>query len=254
MKHIAFILSAVAASVAVGCVQPAASMERKISGKTASELFPDPQLAALAKAACSGNAKDVASKIAGGANPNAVGNERAVPLLWAIRCHSVRGVEALLDGGADPNQPLGGDFSPVYVAAQEPVEILRLLLKHDGDPSAGSKESDRSALIEAMSIGIHEGRWDNYYALLEAGADINRVYGPYNTVAIYAADMAQYDKLAELLARGYNHDLAGLERRLQLRVIRPDLEPKRARVKAMLEARGVNFPVPPIQARGTQPS
>ncbi|WP_374569983.1 ankyrin repeat domain-containing protein [Phenylobacterium sp.] len=250
MKRIVVILSVVAASVIVGCTQPAASMERKINGRSASELFPDPKVAALAKAACSGDEKTVARQIAAGANPNAVGNERAVPLLWAIRCRNLRGVEALLDGGANPNQLLGGDFSVVYAAAQEPVEILKALLNHGGDPNAGSKESERSALMSAMSMGIHDDKWANYYAILEAGADINRVYGTYNTISIFAADMAQYDKLAELLDRGYNYDLSNLGAHVQVRAIRPDLEPKRAKVKAMLEARGVQFPVP-SQARGT---
>lgn len=76
--------------------------------------------------------------------------------------------------------------------------------------------------------------------------DINLVYGSYNTIAIFAADMAQYDKVAELLDLGYNHDLMTLGAHVQARAIRPDLEPKRAKVKAMLEARGVKFRVPPI--------
>jgi hypothetical protein len=228
-------------------------MERRINGKTAGELFSNPEVAALARAACSGDVKEMASLIAAGVNPNSVGGENAVPLLWAVRCHNVRGIEALLDGGADPNKMLGGDYSVVYAAAQEPVEILKVLLKHGGDPSAGSEESDRSALMEAMSMGINERGWENYYALLEAGADINRDYGSFGTIATFAATMAQYDKLAELLDRGYNHDLIDLGATLQAVVIQPKFEPGRAKVKAMLEARGVKFPVPPTRERNQPP-
>lgn len=249
MKHRTFI--AVATVLAVGCAQPAASMGLKIFGKSAGDLFPDPKVAALARAACAGDERGVARQIAAGVDPNTVGEERAVPLVWAIACRNVRGVEALLKGGADPNQLLGDDFTPVYAAAQGPVDILKMLLKYGGDPNAGSKESGGSALIEAMSMGINDGGWKNYYALLEAGADINRVYKPYNTIAIFAATTAQYDKLAELLDRGYDRDLTYLGGAVQAIAIRADLEPKRARVKAMLEARGVKFPVPPMRAPGT---
>lgn len=155
-KPRALILSTVAALLAVACGQPGMTMERKINGKTASELFSDPKVAALATAACSGDEKAVARQIAAGVNPNTVGNERAVPLLWAIRCHNLRGVEALLDSGADPNQLLGGDFSVMYAAAQEPVELLKILLRHGGDPNAYSKESGKSALMLAMSMGFNE--------------------------------------------------------------------------------------------------
>jgi hypothetical protein len=251
MKSKALILSAVAVLAAVGCAQGAVFMEKKIFGKTAGDLFPDAKVADLARAACSGNEREVARLISAGANPNSVGNERAVPLLWAIRCHNIRGVEALLKAGANPNQLLGGDSTPMYEAAQEPNEILKVLLNHGGDPSAGSKRSRRSALIEAMSMGINDGGWRNYYTLLDAGADINMEYGPGDTIAVFAADMAQYDKLAELLDRGYNRDLMWLGGSVQSRVIRPDLEPKRARVRVMLEARGVKFPVPPMPAPGT---
>ena len=133
----------------------------------------------------------------------------------------------------------------MYAAAQEPVIFLKMLLKHGGDPNAGSVESGKSALMLAMSMGFHEDNWDNYYALLEAGSDVNRVYGSYNTIAIFAADMAQYDKLAELLDRGYNRDLTALGAHVQARSIQHDLESSRAKVKAMLEERGVGFPVPP---------
>jgi hypothetical protein len=57
--------------------------------------------------------------------------------------------------------------------------------------------------------------------------------------------MAQFEKLEELLSMGYDRDLTWLGRAVEARSgnIKKDLEPERAKAQAMLEARGVKFPI-----------
>lgn len=99
-------------------------------------------------------------------------------------------------------------------AADRNVEYLRLLLAHGGDPNARDDDSPWSALRIAFSLGLQYDDWTSYYILLDAGADIN-ADGPGGTIAEFAAHLNQWDKVAELLERGYHHDLSSLRRSVQ---------------------------------------
>lgn len=178
--------------------------EQSIGGVSAAETFQDARVASLASAACAGNKSAVAQTIADGADPNARGREGVTVLLWAERCGNVDGMEALLQAGASPNlltSPNG--VGPVTVAATlEDSRILKVLLKHGGDPNAVSPNSPWTALRLAFSLGVDSGNWTNYELLLEGGADINRVYEE-QTIAEFAAALRRYDKVVDLLRRGY---------------------------------------------------
>lgn len=245
---------AAALLMALTFVTQAASMEHKIGDKTVVQAFPDPSLAALSQAACAGDAAAVTRLVRAGADPNGQGLDGVVPLFWAIDCQSLMGIEALLRAGADPNYRIPGRFTPVYQATtHRNSEILKLLLEYGGNPNTryGDSESmGKPAYVEAIFLGS-EGLWDNYYLLLNNGLDIYQGEMPGDTVAIELVYAGEYEKVIELLERGYNGDLDELGLRLQLRYSMNSREARsKLRLKAALEARGVRFPRPVSQGPG----
>jgi hypothetical protein len=229
----------------------------RLNGKSSSETFEDAHLVALVNAACEGDEGRVRELIAEGINPNARGDQGITPLYWAEACGSLGGVEALLKGGADPNQRLGiaGAITPVAAAAwSENPYMLKLLLRYHGDPDAAAWNNSESAILKAFQYGTLTDAWDNYYTLLNGGADINREYSG-RTLASYVLFKGHYDKLAELLTRGYNHDLGGLGRQYQqLNQVPRRPNPQdfwRTKVKELLEDRGVKFS-PMISGAGSK--
>jgi uncharacterized protein len=222
--------------------------EHKVGGMTVEQEFPDSKVAALARSACDGDLDAVNSALKRGADPNGKGKDGATPIFWAMACENARGVEALLKAGADPNYRLPAGDTPVTVAAGiKSPDILKLLLKYHGDPNATNDRRPYvagNALANALSVGIYGYGWDNYYALLDAGADINKATDVGETIATAAASLGAFDKVAELLKRGYDYDLVELGGLVQNPNIGNPSE--RAEVIKMLQARGVKFPIPPL--------
>src|SRR5262249_2889981 len=156
--------------------EPAPPEPYRFGGKTVHEVFSDPRVAALAEAACFGNADNVADEVSQGADPNATGLEGMTPLLWAVGCHNPDGVGGLLKAGGDPNRRwTGGGYSAVYMAAwshgKNTTLVLKVLLKHGGDPNTTDIPDGRTAIHRAMEIGMDTGDWGNWYALLDGGVD-----------------------------------------------------------------------------------
>lgn len=181
--------------------------EMKIADKNVHRVFLDPDLAALADATCKGDADTVKVSIANGIDANGLGYKNMTPLLWAMACHNYAGVEALLKNGADPNMRLTEDGeTPVFIAAGgDSVDTLRLLLEHGGNPNV------RNSVRNALSNAVLRGQMDNYDLLLEMGADINDadlVSG--DSVVVTLVSLAYYDRVVDLLNRGYSHDLPKL--------------------------------------------
>lgn len=248
VRLVGVVLTLLALSTEASC------MEYRVAGRTAAEYFPSPADGALAKAACAGDTAAVIREIRGGANPNGVGADGGTPLFWALSCKNIRGMEALLKNGADPNYQLprgAAAFSPVFAAAGiEDPAILALLLRFRGDPNSTGDGGETSALERAFGLGIElsngtvdgrHGGWENYYALLDAGADINR--GEKNaSIAEHAAYTNRFDKVAELLDRGYDTRLENLMEIAQAAYLGPAdtvQGPWRAKVMAILKKRGV---------------
>ncbi len=184
------------------------------------DAFSDSKLMALTKAACIGDVDVVERYIKEGVNLNDRGIEGTTPLFWAIVCENKLGVETLLREGGDPNYtpprvndtPPYGGYSATWLAsgAKNP-EILKLLVKYGGDPNAVEVGGSQTALMRAMDNGRHGLGWDNYYTLLSSGADVNREFG-YLTIADYACFKSRYDKVLDLLERGYRYKLSELRR------------------------------------------
>jgi hypothetical protein len=225
------------------------SAEFRLNDKTASETFADPATAALTRAACDGDAAAVRRAAQAGGQPNANGLRGMTPLVWAIACENVTGMSALLDAGANPNEPIRDAGSAVLVAATyRNPDLLRDLLRHGGN--ADARDQRDSALSTAFRLGVHSGDFTNYETLLAAGADINlRFNGDRDTIVDYMTIYRRYQEVYRLLQRGYTGDLVKLGRSVtmdeaNLSGITADVHPWIMRVKAFLVERGVRFPVP----------
>lgn len=235
----------------------------QVGGKDASATFIDPAVAKLASAACQGDAVQIAQSAGQRALLNAVGENGMTPLHWAISCENLVGIEALLKAGADPNQVTLFEAgmtpsmeslhraSPVYRAAmmRNPA-VLRLLLANGGRASAWDyyegSSLEQTALDAAMELALDTGRWDNYRALLAAGADAELVDGFGRSIAVDMAFKGQYALIAELLEGGYDCNLADLPSAMA--VGDPPMTADRQRVESQLRARGVQIPVrSPVQ-------
>jgi hypothetical protein len=223
-----------------------ASEQVTVGGKPVSDVFADSRVRDLALDACRGDAASVAADVREGVDPNARGLEGVTPIFWALACDSVPGADALLRVGADPNLLTDppNTLSAVEVAATRDPQLLQTVLRYGGSPSA-------AALDEAFGRGMDlapscacERGWENYHLLLDAGADINADYRG-RTIAEFAATLNQFDKVADLLDRGYNTRLSWLGRLME--DINMPLVPREQvewipRVRERLEARGVRFP------------
>lgn len=123
---------------------------------------------------------------------------------------NLNAIELLLRSGAEPNLLIIGDFGPTYpgeakswIDGYSPVliaaefhqpAVLRLLLQYGGDPNAKSRDIEHTALSLAFSrarwldLGpqmspFDDRQWDNYFLLLDAGANPSETLGNgYNVV------------------------------------------------------------------------
>ncbi len=223
--------------------------QHEVGGHTAEMVFADPQVRALADAACEGDAVEVKRLVGQGVSVNARGDKKFTPLLWALTCRNEAGMKALLDAGADPNQAADDDPPVLVAATYDDPKFLKLLLAQGGNVNAEETKSVRTALITAFSVGLHRDDWRNYYILLNAGADINREHMD-GTIADWAVSMGRMDKVIELLERGYTHDLNDLALGTYITQIGdsfPKIKQDQKRLLALLKVKGV--PVDAIIAK-----
>ena len=219
--------------------------ETKVLGMTARDYFGDTLEAKVAIAAGRGDAEEVKRLVARGANVNAVGKENLSPLGWAMAQKNLGGMRALLEAGADPNQPIGPkkNLYPVWIAAGlDNSDQLKLLLDFKGEPNVIIQSAQYSALSRAVT------KFDNVRLLVEAGADVNTTDPLGGPFALDAAALAQIDIVLYLLDKGFNQNLFLLAWEMNDR--RPGgpapfpevLEPKRLQVLAKLKEMGVAPP------------
>lgn len=215
-------------------------------GRDAREEFADAELSALAEAACSGDIRQVHRIAARGLDLDGSGRREWTPLLWALSCESLDGTRALLEAGADPNRASFSGLTPVTAAARlSDPDFLRVVLQYGGDVNNIALGTNRTPLATAFATGVEGSGWSNYYLLLDAGADIN-VEHEGQTIAERAALLNHYDKVAELLDRGYTRNLNRLAfwvQRADLELVRESQVAWHGCVVSMLEQRGIVFPV-----------
>lgn len=234
-------------ALAVGATLLSSCGEAMTPQLNASEYFSEPGAVALGEAACLGQVDKVQALILEAAPVNAVGREGMTPLALAVMCQSEAGVRALLEAGADPNYRHESRYTTVWLAADvDNPAIMRLLLEHGGDPHATSPDGT-TVLMRALALGIRNmGRdaWGNYYLLLERDVDINQADKLRRTIVGDAVALGRFDKVAELLERGYTYDLLSVAWSTENIAVTEERIPDVERVKVMLRERGVHWPIP----------
>ena len=191
-----------------------------------------------------------------GLDPNQEGRQGVTLLFWAYAHHHVKMMKALVAHGADPNRPLrlpnekgGVDVTHLLnIAARGPKdELLVALLDLGADPNA-KDERKEPALLNAVYI--------NNYArmkiLLDHGADIDAVDSAGATAAATLASLNNFEQVCYLLEHGA--DWRKSDGEIALWTQENDVGNARStawqiKVKHLLMAKGVRFPVPSSGAK-----
>ncbi len=169
----------------------------------------DDVTARLVIAADAGDSNTVKQLIASGkTSANALDRGKR-PLLWLmVRAKSLRGLETLLQNGADPNYISTGDVdgpaSGLELATvNEDPAYLHVLLKY------GANANLENAIREPMiHLASNNGRWENIKVLITEGkADVNAVeHGQTDAwggrVVSYYAGLGDFERVHWLLERG----------------------------------------------------
>lgn len=131
------------------------------------DAFSSPELAPLSDAVARGDAAEIRRQLER-VDADAPGSDGSTLLLAAIASGQLASVEALLQGGADPNRPGPRGDTAVHAAAfSGKPELLRLVLEHGGDVDARNPQTGTTPLVQALL----SPRADQYRVLLDAGAD-----------------------------------------------------------------------------------
>ena len=148
-------------------------MDPKLGGKTIDQIFSNPQMAKLAKAACAGKTAKIAELIAEGVKVDAQGQDGMVAMFYALKCEQPAALEALLKAGANPNHAGRDGITGTYAAASytDPI-YLKLMLKYGGDPNLPLADGD-TIFLAAFTTGQYSGKWDHFQLLLDYGVNVN---------------------------------------------------------------------------------
>lgn len=204
-------------------------LAHEVGGKSSVDVFSDRNVRAMVDYACAGDVPGVKGAIARGANPDYPGLDGTTPLMWVVSCRNADGVRAILDGGADPDLGTGGRFQPVLIAAtQDDPAVLELLLDRGANPNFHDGKYTETPLYKAFATGMARNQWGSYYTLLERGADIEFEDQVGETIVHYAIAMGRFDKVVELLHRGYSRNLAEVRKRIEIRQVSPEFREQHA--------------------------
>lgn len=208
----------------------------KAGGMTASQIFGDAKVVALAHAIEHEDLQAITQAVEHGADIRAQGIHGESLLHWASLKPNVQAatIEHLLKLGADPNAALTKiNYSALQIAAGGTrPDILELMLKYGGNPNVQATNG-RTPLQEAISSQFEV----NVKILFKYGADPNLGHACLSTVS-----SARFDFTALLLQHGLTKDLPLCRRYIEGRNVGKEyLETLEQRVKVlqMLEERGV---------------
>ena len=211
---------------AVSALALAAIGEKKAKGPFADA---DPDVAAIAEAAVSGDCALIDKLVARKVNVNAQGKEGISPLVYCLRtgrragldmrAGNIKGFERLLVHGADPNlRDDSGDAAIHYAAAlsENGPEFLKIALAHGGDPNLHTRpkgplpkedingvpityiDYEPTPIFDAIVLGNTE----SMRILLKAGADLKVRNSLGQTPLASAAMDSRYECVLLLLEAG----------------------------------------------------
>lgn len=159
MTRIRALSSTVLLLCAAGCAQPSMS----------NDAFNTPTTAQLADAVRRGDAAEIRRQLEHVA-PDTPGSDGETLLMEAIRQRRETSVDALLEGGADPNRVNTRGDTPMHAAAfsGDPA-ILRAVIAKGGDVDVANPHTGATPLVQAL-LSPTAGQAE---VLLDAGADPN---------------------------------------------------------------------------------
>ncbi len=133
------------------------------------DAFSSPELSPLADAVRRGDAVEIRRQLES-VPADSPGRDGDTLLMAAIRNGRLASVEALLEGGADPDRANARGETPVLAAAfSDDPDILRAVLQHGGAVDARNARTGATPLMQALLSPNAE----QYEVLLDAGADPN---------------------------------------------------------------------------------
>ncbi|SHL84612.1 Ankyrin repeat-containing protein [Hymenobacter psychrotolerans DSM 18569] len=189
-------------------------------------------------------------------DPNQPGKQGVTFLFWAYSHHHTNAMRALVAHKANVNQPLrlpdgkGGTETThlINIATEGPKdELLVALLELGADPNA-KDERKMPALLNA----VYSNNYTRMKILLDHGADINGTDSAGGTAAATLASLNNFEMVHYLLERGADWRLNNGEVALSTQeksVGNPEATRWQIKVKQLLLARGVKFPVPSSGAK-----
>jgi len=235
------------ASLLMACQGLAATSGKTLGGQTPNEMYADQRVAELVEAVLADDAVRVRALAETGTDVNALPENGAPPLLWAVHFEHLEAMAALLESGADPCQHipgLGDDSVFIVVLRTERTEQLKLLLSKGGDPNCPVADRDELSLL---GIAAFKGPLAHVRMMVEAGADMHFRNDGYRTVVGRAQAGGNYDIVLYFLESGYRYRLEDVASRNQVSLVDEAHEPQRQAVIAWLKAHGVTYPVLPNQ-------
>ena len=216
--------------------------------KSASEIFSDVKVAALADAAASGKVDEIDRLIKNGVTIDGLSKHGMTPLLFALSKKNLRGAEALLKAGANPNHAIespseiGGRPMILLFITTDAVDIVELLLKYGANPNTRNPEKvngndfnvGQSLLYQAVMYKPMVN------LLVKYGADVNLKSLESESPLASAAGLGQLDVVDFLLDHGAN-DFDALAQSLQERIWGESIEPHRLAILRRLHKQGVKI-------------
>lgn len=173
------------------------------------KVFNSPGVAELAQAAADGDADRIRQLVAEGVNSDAHGDRDVTPLAWAMLNKSPKGFEALLDAGANPQEPaINGDPVILMAAMASDPAYLEILLAHHVDPGKRRGRSGRTPLIAAILNGNTDAQ---FRMLLAAGADPSQTDRMGDSALHIAATGGRYAQVLALLDAGADPRLLNVQ-------------------------------------------
>lgn len=232
-------------------------------GRSAKQWFPDARLAALAEAAAQGQVEEVERLLGEGVPVDGVGADKYTPLTFALTAsilpsdgRNVRGVEALLKHGADPNHRIdaprawGGVPIILLVARWSTAPpLLEAMLRHGCDPNTRKpvdlKYAKKLSYQGDSLLSLSVRHLESIKLLVKYGADVN--LRPHNesmsaslTAAEGAAVLGQFDTVEFLVTHG-TKDLDAVADTLQSLRYPAKLHQRRLELLKLLKDRGAKI-------------
>ncbi|HEX8659184.1 MAG TPA: ankyrin repeat domain-containing protein [Hymenobacter sp.] len=189
-------------------------------------------------------------------DPNLEGRQGVTFLFWAYAHHHVKAMKALVAHKANPNRPLrlpsedGGTHLTqlINIAVRGPKdELLVALLDLGADPNA-KDERGEPALLNA----VYGNNYRRMKILLDHGADINITDASGFTALSTLASLNAFEQVYFLLERGadWRKSNGDVARNTQEKDIgNAETIQWQIKVKRLLTAKGVKFPVPSSGAK-----